>query len=75
MSSESEPSSDDCVKIDQFGDYYDDVIQEMFTDRPGEIQNYLKLKDKFMEWLKSDEPDTYNPNGYSSMPPISILGC
>ena len=69
----SETSSDDCVKIDQFGDYYDDVIKEMFTaiDRPGEIQKYLEStkKDKFMEWLKSDRPDNYSPAVYSSMPP------
>ena len=67
----SETSS--CVKIDQFGDYYDDVIKEMFIaiDRPGEIQKYLEStkKDKFMEWLKSDRPVNYSPAVYSSMPP------
>jgi hypothetical protein len=67
----SETSSDDCVKIYQFGDYYDDVIKEMFTERPREIPNYLKLKDKFMEWLKSDGIVNYKPDAYSysSMPP------
>lgn len=66
----SEISSDDCVKIDQFGDYYNVVIQEMFTDRPGEIQNYLNKYMEFMEWLKSDKTVTNNPDShYSNMPP------